>query len=174
MKLVPKCCLGLFACLALALLVVSGVRAQTMGTEGSPNNPNPAMTTAEAETGPGASAQQSPNVRAQQRMAECGAMMRHGHMMGPEMGMGMMGMPMMQEHMAMMRMMERNPKMAGHMMEMRADMMRAMADVMSKYGKEMESGQWQTSSATQSNPSTENNANEGNPSSSESSSSEEY
>src|SRR5579885_494683 len=170
MKLVPKFCLGLFACLALALLVVSGVRAQAVGTEQSPSNPNPAMTTAEAESEPGASAQQSPNVRAQERMAaECGAMMRHGHMMGPEMG--MMGMPMMQEHMAMMRMMERNPKMAGHMMEMRADMMRAMADVMSRYGKQMESGQWQTSSSAQSNPSSENTS-EGNPSSSQTSSSD--
>lgn len=176
MKLALKSCLGLFACLALTMLVVSGVRAQDMGTEGSPNNPNPAITASEAENGgPSTSAQQSPNVREQQKMAaECGSMMRHGHWMGgPEMG---MGMPMMQEHMAMMRMVEKDPKMAGHMMEMRADMMRAMADVMSKYGKEMESGQWQTSSSTQSSPSTPNNSeNENNTSSNQtSSSSEDY
>ena len=28
------------------------------------------------------------------------------------------------------------------MLEMRADIMRAVADVLTKYGKEMESGQW--------------------------------
>jgi hypothetical protein len=61
-------------------------------------------------------------------------------MPGMEMG-GMGMMPMMHEHM-MMRMMARNPKLAGKMLQMRADMMRAMADVMTKYGKEMESGQW--------------------------------
>ena len=52
----------------------------------------------------------------------------------------MMGMPMMQDH--MMHMMARNPKLAGKMMQMRADMMRAIADVLTKYGKEMESGNW--------------------------------
>jgi len=62
-------------------------------------------------------------------------------MPGMEMpGMGMMGMPMMQDH--MMHMMARNPKLAGKMMQMRADMMRAIADVLTKYGKEMESGTW--------------------------------
>jgi len=60
-------------------------------------------------------------------------------------GMGVMGMPMMQDH--MMRMMVRNPKLAGKMMEMRADMMRAIADVLTKYGKQMESGDWPTTSA---------------------------
>jgi hypothetical protein len=62
-----------------------------------------------------------------------------GMMMGMP-GMDMMDMPMMQAQ--MMRMMARNPKLAGKMMQMHADMMRAMADVMSKYGKQMESGQW--------------------------------
>ncbi len=61
-------------------------------------------------------------------------------MPGTEMG-GMGMMPMMHEHM-MMRMMARNPKLAGKMMQMRADIMRAVADVLTKYGKEMESGQW--------------------------------
>lgn len=66
-----------------------------------------------------------------------------GQMGGMEMpGMEMMGgMPMMQPHM-MMRMMARNPKLAGKMLQMRADMMRAVADVLTKYGKQMESGQW--------------------------------
>ncbi len=66
-----------------------------------------------------------------------------GQMGGMEMpGMEMMGgMPMMHPAM-MMRMMARNPKLAGKMLQMRADMMRAVADVLTKYGKEMESGQW--------------------------------
>jgi len=83
-------------------------------------------------------------------MSHRGAM--PGGMMGMRRGMGMPGMPgmemggmgmmpMMHEHM-MMRMMARNPKLAGKMMQMRADMMRAVADVLTKYGKEMESGQW--------------------------------
>ncbi len=70
-----------------------------------------------------------------------GGMMPGGMgMPGMEMG-GMGTMPMMHERM-MMRMMMRNPKLAGKMMQMRADMMRAVADVLTKYGKEMESGQW--------------------------------
>jgi hypothetical protein len=69
---------------------------------------------------------------------------------------GMMGMSMMGDHMAMMRMISRNPKMAGRMLEMRADMMRAIADVMTKYGKEMESGDWQAfQSSTSTSPSSE-------------------
>ena len=81
-------------------------------------------------------------------MPGMGGMMGMG-MPGP-MGMpGRMGMPeiamggpgMMHQRM-MMRMMARNPKLAGKMLEMRADMMRAIADVLTKYGKEMESGQW--------------------------------
>ena len=56
-------------------------------------------------------------------------------------GMEMMGMPMM------MHMMARNPKLAGKMMQMRADMMRAIADVLTKYGKQMESGDWPTTPA---------------------------
>jgi hypothetical protein len=181
MKLGLNFCLALIACLALSLLTVNGVRAQDMGTEPPPPN-NPAMTSAEAEgVAPGTRAEQSPNVRSQERLAaQCESMsmgMRgpHHEMMG--MGMGMMGMPMMQEHMAMMRMMEKDPKMAGHMLEMRADMMRAMANVMEKYGKQMESGQWQTSSATENNSGKENNTgsqNQNSPSSNEASSSGEY
>jgi len=61
----------------------------------------------------------------------------------PWMGMpGMrMGMPMMRGRM-MMYMVAHNPKLAGKMLEMRADMMRAIADVLTKYGQQMESGQW--------------------------------
>jgi hypothetical protein len=63
-------------------------------------------------------------------------------MPGMEMpGMEMMGMPMMHPQM-MMRMMARNPRLAGKMLQMRADIMRALADVLTKYGKQMESGQW--------------------------------
>ncbi len=63
------------------------------------------------------------------------------------MGSGMNMMPMMQSPMMMpppmmMRLIARNPKLAGKMMQMHADMMRAVADVLTKYGKEMESGQW--------------------------------
>jgi len=160
MKLALKFCLGMFASLALTLLVVSGVRAQdTSTTEGTTNNP--AVTTTEAESttqSPATTAEQSPEVKAQ-KAAECGSMgMKGGHhrwMQGREGGEpGMMGMPMMGDHMAMMRMIAHNPKMAGRMLEMRADMMRAIADVMTKYGKEMESGDWQafqtsSSSATE-------------------------
>jgi len=42
----------------------------------------------------------------------------------------------------MMYMVAHNPKLAGKMLEMRADMMRAIADVLTKYGQQMESGQW--------------------------------
>ena len=75
-------------------------------------------------------------------------LMRGGGMGMPGMGMGGMGMPgmgmmpMMPQRMMMMRMMARNPKLAGKMLQMRADMIRAVADVLTKYGKEMESGQW--------------------------------
>ncbi len=62
-------------------------------------------------------------------------------MPGMEMGAMGPGMMPMHEHL-MMRMMARNPKLAGKMMQMRADIMRAVADVLTKYGKEMESGQW--------------------------------
>jgi hypothetical protein len=68
-----------------------------------------------------------------------------GPMEGPGMcPMGMGGMPMMHGRMMMMHMMAHNPKLAGKMLQMRADMMRAIADVLTKYGKEMESGQWPT------------------------------
>ncbi len=147
MKLALKFCLGLFACLALTLLVVSGVRGQdTSTTEGTTNNP--AVTTSEATTqSPSTTAEQSPEVKAQ-KAAECESMGMHGghhHWMEGREGSepGMMGMPMMGDHMAMMRMIAHNPKMVGRMLEMRADMMRAIADVMTKYGKEMESGDWQ-------------------------------
>jgi hypothetical protein len=165
MKLALRFCLGLFASLALTLLVVSGVRAQDTATsEGTTNNP--AVTTTEAETttqSPATTAEQSPEVKAQ-KAAECGSMgMKGGHhrwMEGREGRQGgepgMIGMSMMGDHMAMMRMISRNPKMAGRMLEMRADMMRAIADVMTKYGKEMESGDWQAfQSSTSTSPSSE-------------------
>lgn len=149
MKFALRFCIGAFASLALALLVVSGVRAQDTSTTGGTNN-NPAVTTSEAESttqSPSTTAEQSSGVKAQ-KAAECQSMgMRGPHrqwMQGREGGeQGMMGMPMMGDHMAMMRMIARNPKMAGRMLQMRADMMRAVADVMTKYGKEMESGDWQ-------------------------------
>ena len=54
-------------------------------------------------------------------------------MMGGGMGMMEMGMmPMMGAG--------QDPKVAGRMLQMRADMMRAMADVLAKYGKAMEEG----------------------------------
>jgi hypothetical protein len=55
-------------------------------------------------------------------------------MMAPGMGMGMMG--------GSMGMMggAPDPKTLGRMLQMRADMMRAMADVMGKYGKALEEG----------------------------------
>lgn len=69
-----------------------------------------------------------------------GMMGMPGGMRMPGMQTGEMGMiPMMDE---LMRMAARNPKLAGKMLQMRADMMRAIADVLTKYGKEMESGQW--------------------------------
>jgi hypothetical protein len=162
MKLILNCCLGLFASLALMLFVSNGVRAQDTSTDTN-NNPTTAesteataqspTTTAQAQT-PSTTAQQSPEVKAQ-KMAECESMgmgagmhaMHRQWMEGREggmMGMPMMGMPMMGDHMAMMRMISHNPKMAGRMLEMRADMMRAVADVMARYGKQMESGEWQS------------------------------
>ena len=148
MKLALRFCIGLFASLALTLLVVSGVRAQDTSASAGTDT-NPAVTTAEGETtqSPATTAEQSPEVKAQ-KAAECESMGmrggRHRWMEGREGGeQGMMGMPMMGDHMAMMRMIAHNPKMAGRMLEMRADMMRAIADVMTKYGKEMESGDWQ-------------------------------
>jgi hypothetical protein len=76
-----------------------------------------------------------------------GAMGMQGPMGMPGMEMGGMGpamgmMPMMMPPHMMMRMVARNPKLAGKMMQMHADMMRAIADVLTKYGKEMEAGQW--------------------------------
>jgi uncharacterized iron-regulated membrane protein len=176
MKLVPKFCLGLFACLALTLLAVSSVRAQDTSTQGSNNNPAAASsdsdtqspTAAQPATQPSGvvgaevptATEQSPEVQAN-KQAECesmGMQAGHRHMTeGREMEMeghetGALGAPMMQDQMAMMRMASHNPKMAGRLLEMRADMMRAVADVMTKYAKEMESGQWQsyqTSSANE-------------------------
>jgi hypothetical protein len=68
--------------------------------------------------------------------------MGHGGMMDDGM---MMCHPMM-GHMQMLRMMgmmggAHDPKMAGRMLRMRADMMRAIADVLEKYGKMAEEGQ---------------------------------
>jgi hypothetical protein len=164
MKLALKFSLGLFACLALTLLATGAVRAQDTYTGNSSNNPavtspenepatEAAETTAAAQTA-AATAEQSPEEKAQ-KAAECESMgmpAGHRHLMeGREMSMTagpgmaeMMGMPLMADHVAMMRMISRNPKMAGHMLEMRADMMRAVADVMNKYAKQMESGDWQS------------------------------
>lgn len=165
MKLTMKCCFGLFAGLALTLLVARQVRAQDTSGQGSTSNPavtapepvpaasQPSAAAAQAQA-PSNLAEQSPEVKAA-KASECESMGMHamrGHrMQGPGMGemgqmgqMGMMGMPMVQEHMEMMRMISKDPKMAGRMLEMRADMMRAIADVMTKYGKQMESGEWQS------------------------------
>jgi hypothetical protein len=155
MKLALRFCLGLCASLALTLLVVSGVRAEdTSTTQGTTNNPAAATAEAESTTqSPAVIAEQSPEVKAQ-KAAECESMGMHAtrHHWMEQHETGMMGMPLMGDHMAMMHMISRNPKMAGRMLEMRADMMRALADVMTKYGKEMESGEWQsfqTSSAAE-------------------------
>ncbi len=153
MKFALKTCLGIFACLALVLLISSGVRAQ----DSDSSNENPAVTSSEPAAGnqpentaagsetSTTTAEQSPDVKAEQRAAECGAMGMgagmHRWMESREEG---MGMEMMPDRAAMMRMIARNPKMAGHMLQMRADMLRALADVMSKYAREMESGQWQS------------------------------
>jgi hypothetical protein len=51
---------------------------------------------------------------------------------------------MIEDHAAMMRMIAKDPKLAGHMLKMHADIMRAVPDVMTKYGKEMASGEWQS------------------------------
>jgi hypothetical protein len=59
-------------------------------------------------------------------------MMGGGMMGGGMMGGGMMGMPMMGGAGAM------DPKMMGKMLEMRADMMKAMADVMMKHARRMQ------------------------------------
>lgn len=112
---------------------------------------------ARGQQGPGAVRQAQGPARSQPQEASdppCmemggGPMGMHGPMempgpMGmPGMEMGGMGPEMMpmHEHM-MMRMMARNPKLAGKMMQMRADIMRAVADVLTRYGKQMESGQW--------------------------------
>jgi len=67
-----------------------------------------------------------------------------GGMMPGMMGGGMM-CPMMSGGMGMMPMMgmmggAQDPKMLGRMLQMRADMMRAMADVLAKHGKALEEG----------------------------------
>jgi hypothetical protein len=119
--------------------------------------------TAHSQPAPAAASQSTGSAPHQHGMESCpcmamgggpmGGMMEMGGMgpgamgpgaMGPgAMGPGAMGPGMMpmHEHM-MMRMMARNPKLAGKMMQMRADIMRAVADVLTRYGKEMESGQW--------------------------------
>ena len=53
---------------------------------------------------------------------------------------GVMERPMIEDH-AAMRMIAKDPKLAGHMLEMHADIMRAVHDVMTKYGQEMASGE---------------------------------
>jgi hypothetical protein len=61
-----------------------------------------------------------------------------GGMMCPMMGSGM-GMGMMGGGTGMMAG-PSDPKMLGRMLQMRADMMRAMADVLAKHGKALEEG----------------------------------
>ncbi len=146
---------GMVSCFAIVFLLATGVR----GAESQ--QPAPATASqAQAPTSP--PSRQQP---AQQwEVAPCQGMMMGGMGMqrmgkgpGPMPGMGMMVpggtwmpgmmmggmgmMPVMRQHM-MMHMMAHNPKLAGKLMQMRADMMRAVADVLTKYGKEMESGQW--------------------------------
>jgi hypothetical protein len=169
MTLVIRSCIGLFACLALTLAVADVARAQD-SSAGTPA-PVTASQSAAAQGQPVAvhpSHEQLAKEMEEEPDPPCMAGSKMGmHEMGPkpgmpgmmrmrmqEMGMpgmqmqgrgmpgmGMMGMPMM------MHMMARNPKLAGKMMQMRADMMRAIADVLTKYGKEMESGDWPTTPA---------------------------
>jgi hypothetical protein len=141
--------LGVFAILGIVLCLA----AVAPGDENQTQGPV-AVAPADPPTAP-------PNLRMQSN--PCGGMMgkgmpqmwmgagpgmggpaMRGGMGMPPMGMGMpgMGMPGMPEPVMIMRMMGRNPKLAGKMMQMHADMMRAMADVLTKYGKEMESGDW--------------------------------
>lgn len=174
MTSVIRSCIGLFACLALTLTVADAVRAedssggapapvtasQSAAAEGQPAavHPSHEQLAQEMEEDPESPCMPGPKMgmegmgprsgmpwmmRMRARgMGMPGMQAQEMGMRGMGMpGMGMMAMPMM------MRMMARNPKLAGKMMQMRADMMRAIADVMTKYGKQMESGDWPTTPA---------------------------
>ena len=144
---------GLIAFLAITMLLAAGARggdsqgqppaAASQADPSAPANAKPGQLAQEQKSGP---CQAMMGKMGMPPMGQPGApgmgMMGPGGMGMPGMEMGGMGMmPMMHEHM-MMKMMARNPKLAGKMMQMRADIMRAVADVLTKYGKEMESGQW--------------------------------
>ncbi|MGO9055900.1 MAG: hypothetical protein ACLQU2_00710 [Candidatus Binataceae bacterium] len=170
---VIKLGIGLFACLALTLMLEARTRAQdasantqapvTASQSAATEAAKPAVHPSHEQLAKEMEAPECPcNMRPSSGMQEMGTKPGMSGMMGMGMqgmkmpmpgmqtqemgmpGMGMMdmgmGMPMMHEH--MMRMMARNPKLAGKMMQMRADMMRAIADVLTKYGKQMESGNW--------------------------------
>ncbi len=171
---VMRSCIGLFACLALTLTVADAVRAADSSAGAPP--PVTASQSAAAQDQPPAvhpsheqlaqemEEEPDPPCMAGSKMGMQGMGPRPGmpgmmrmRMQGmgmPGMGMPGMGMPGMgmpgMEMMGMpmmMHMMARNPKLAGKMMQMRADMMRAIADVLTKYGKQMESGDWPTTPA---------------------------
>jgi hypothetical protein len=132
-----KWAFGVLALVLIALLAV-GIRGENHAqAQSSPSQAKAAEPSQEQGV---KEMQTDPCQGMMQQMSRGPAMGMMGIQRGMEMG-GMGMMPMMHEHM-MMRMMMRNPKIAGKMMQMRADMMRAVADVMTKYGKEMESGQW--------------------------------
>jgi hypothetical protein len=168
---VMRSCIGLFACLALTLTVADAVRAadssagapppvtasQSADAQGQPATEHPSheqlVKEMEEQPAPPCMAGSKmgmqgmgpkpgmPGMMGMQEMRMPGMQTQGMGMPGMGMpGMEMMGMPMMQDH--MMRMMARNPKLAGKMMQMRADMMRAIADVLTKYGTQMESGDW--------------------------------
>ncbi len=169
MTLAMRSCIGLFACLALTLTVADAIRAadssagapppvtasQNAATQDQPTavHPSHEQLAKEMEEEPDPPCMAGPGMGMQgmgPRSCPDDANAYAGYgdagsVMGvPGMGMpamGMMGMPMM------MHMMARNPKLAGKMMQMRADMMRAIADVLTKYGKQMESGDWPTTAA---------------------------
>ncbi len=144
---------GLAAFFAITLLLTAGARSvesqepapatAAQGEAATPTLPSQGQMAQEMEADP------CQSMMGKMGMAHRGemGMGMHGGMGMPGMEMGGMGMPgmgmmaMMHEHM-MMRMIARNPKLAGKMLQMRADIMRAVADVLTKYGKEMESGQW--------------------------------
>ncbi len=149
---------GLIAFLAITMLLTAGARGgdsqgqapavASQADPAAPTNAKQEQLAQEQESGP---CQAMMGKMGMPPMGRPGApgmgMMGPGGMGMPGMEMGGMGMmPMMHEHM-MMKMMARNPKLAGKMMQMRADIMRAVADVLTKYGKEMESGQWPASAA---------------------------
>jgi hypothetical protein len=127
--------------LALAALFVL-IAAPTVFGQGAHEHPQ------QAQAGPPAGAPppspQGPGgpVGGMMPMAMCQEMMRGAMMGGGNMGGGNMGMPMMGGGMMRMPMMGggagMDPKMMGHMMEMRADMMKAMADVMLKHARRMQ------------------------------------